>query len=186
MGRTRLAWRAFRYLITAGREKRRYNIMWLTDARRDVRPALLVALGASVAGGARDSVLARTLSTRLVACLARGANRVTVTRWNTRANNIKQMRPFSRATAKHERDVTNRSAAFNDPRAELHCTWTTSIVYNGYAWCVLLCNTLVRQVRLFTNLFIPITRMEYARTIWIKCWCGANSPDMAQFIIPFA
>lgn len=50
--------------------------MVLTDARRNVGTALLVAAGAAVAGETSDAVLARTLTGRVVAGLAGGANRV--------------------------------------------------------------------------------------------------------------
>lgn len=52
--------------------------MVLTDARSDVGAALLVALGAAVAGDASDTVLARTLPRGLVASLTGGADRMTV------------------------------------------------------------------------------------------------------------
>lgn len=43
----------------------------LTDARCDGGMALLVAAGAAIAGEARNAVLARTLTARVVADLAR-------------------------------------------------------------------------------------------------------------------
>lgn len=52
----------------------------LTDARSDGRAALLVALGAAVAGDPGHSVLAGTLTRRLVACLPRCSDRVAVAR----------------------------------------------------------------------------------------------------------
>lgn len=53
----------------------------LTDAGRHGRAALLVALGAAVAGDAGDAVLAGALACGLVARLARCAHRVAVTGW---------------------------------------------------------------------------------------------------------
>lgn len=52
--------------------------MVLTDARSDVGAALLVTLGAAVAGDSGDAVLARTLPRGLVASLAGGADRMAV------------------------------------------------------------------------------------------------------------
>ena len=53
----------------------------LTDAGGHGRAALLVALGAAVAGDAGDAVLAGALACGLVACFACCAYRVAVTGW---------------------------------------------------------------------------------------------------------
>lgn len=53
----------------------------LTDAGGHGRAALLVALGAAVAGDASDTILAGALACGLVACLACCAHRVAVTSW---------------------------------------------------------------------------------------------------------
>lgn len=54
------------------------TVMVLTDARSNVGAALLVALGAAVAGDTSDAVLARTLPRGLVASLTGGTDRMTV------------------------------------------------------------------------------------------------------------
>ena len=53
----------------------------LTDAGGDGGAALLVALGAAVAGDARHAVLTRALTRRLVTRLTGRAHRVAVTGW---------------------------------------------------------------------------------------------------------
>lgn len=63
----------------------------LTDARGDMRSALLVAFGASVARYSGHTVFARTLAARLVARFARSADRMTVASCGRTNNNIKQL-----------------------------------------------------------------------------------------------
>lgn len=52
----------------------------LTDARRNMRSALLVASGASVASNTGYAVFAGTLAAALVTGLSRSSDRMTVTR----------------------------------------------------------------------------------------------------------
>lgn len=58
----------------------------LTDAGGDGRAALLVTLGAAVAGDTRYAVLARALTGGLVTGLSRGPDWMAVARWNETEN----------------------------------------------------------------------------------------------------
>jgi len=55
----------------------------LTDARRNMRSALLVAPGASVASNTGYAVFTGTLAAALVTGLSRSSDRMAVTRCNT-------------------------------------------------------------------------------------------------------
>lgn len=56
----------------------------LTDARRNMRSALLVASGASVASNTGYTVFAGTLAAALVTGLSRSSNRMAVARCNNK------------------------------------------------------------------------------------------------------
>lgn len=58
----------------------------LTDARRNMRSALLVAPGTSVASNTGYAVFAGTLAAALVTGLSRSSDRMAITRCNKRTN----------------------------------------------------------------------------------------------------
>lgn len=60
----------------------------LTDARRNMRSALLVASGASVASNTGYTVFAGTLAAALVTGLSRSSNRMTITRCDVTNNSV--------------------------------------------------------------------------------------------------
>jgi len=76
-------------LIRTARHSFRIKRPKFTYARRDLRSALLVSFGASVARYSGHAVFARTLSGCVIARLSGRADWMTVARWNIRYARIK-------------------------------------------------------------------------------------------------